>query len=71
MPRAGNPKELECSVLFREVDGVRHQVWATEFIVVYRDQFGTPCFAFQNPNGLLSFLNDRTAAQLIRAATND
>lgn len=58
MPRAEHPEQMEVAIRFAAFpNGERRVEHATEFLVIYRDQFGTPLICGQNAGDLRAFLH--------------
>lgn len=58
MPRAESPDEMEVAIRFAAYpNGERRVEHATEFLILYKDQFGTPLICGQNPGELMRMLH--------------
>lgn len=78
-PRATDPSEAEvCIRESADANGQRGEIWATSFIIIWHDQFGTRNMIAQNTesddnpgSNLLDALSFAVARQLIDHAEHD
>ena len=58
MPRAESPEQMEVAIRYAaHDDGTRYEDYATEFIVLFKDQFGTTCISGQHYGDLALLLH--------------
>lgn len=66
MPRAESPEEMEIALRFAaHPNGERRVEYATEFIILYKDQFGTPILCGQNPGEMLNLLHPALEYEMV------